>query len=69
MGCVGDCFVALCAPRNDMKLSGLDDGNLFRGEVVELVDEGVDGAVGGGDVAGEALLLPRGGGGAFVQGK
>ena len=44
---------------------GLDEGDFFGGEAVELVDELVDGAVGGGDVAGEVGLC----GGGFCGGE
>jgi hypothetical protein len=35
---------------------GFDEGDFFGGEAVELVNELVDGAVGGGDVAGEVPM-------------
>jgi len=62
---VGDCFARKELARNDRLR--LDDLDLFVSEAVELIDKGVDLAVGGLYVAGEALLFLRGSRGAFVQ--
>jgi len=49
-----------------MTLRGLDQGDLVVRQAVELVDELVDLAVGGGDLTLELLVLLRGIGGLFV---
>ena len=44
--------------RNGGRLFSFNDGDLGGGEAVELVDEGIDGVIGGGDVALDQVLTP-----------